>query len=55
MLTSSAFVKPYSILWRVGDTQEQLLEFPDESFVDFGNRSTHQIVGTQGPKATVCF
>lgn len=55
LLTSSAFVKPYSVLWRIEDTLEQHMEFPEECFVDFTNRSALQIVGTQGPKATVDF
>lgn len=53
MLTSSAFVKPYSILWRIGETQEQLFEYDEEVYVDFGPASTEHLIATQGAKATV--
>lgn len=53
MLTSSAYVKPYSVLWRIGETQEQLFEFSEEVFVDFGPASNEHLIATQGPKATV--
>ncbi|KAL7074468.1 hypothetical protein ACQ4LE_006871 [Meloidogyne hapla] len=57
MLTSSAFVKPFSILWRLESNgismSERLTEFKEDQFVEFGNLSTNQVVGTQGPKAIV--
>uniref|UniRef100_A0A914L653 LisH domain-containing protein n=1 Tax=Meloidogyne incognita TaxID=6306 RepID=A0A914L653_MELIC len=57
MLTSSAFVKPFSILWRLEangiSMSERLTEFKEDQFVEFGNLSNNQIVGTQGPKAFV--
>ncbi|CAK5076343.1 unnamed protein product [Meloidogyne enterolobii] len=57
MLTSSAFVKPFSILWRLEangiSMSERLTEFKEDQFVEFGNLSNSQIVGTQGPKAFV--
>lgn len=53
LLTSSAFVKPLSILWRVTETQDHLIDFTDEYFVEFSNYSADRIIGTQGPRATV--
>ncbi|CAK5055541.1 unnamed protein product [Meloidogyne enterolobii] len=57
MLTSSAFVKPFSILWRLEangiSMSERLTEFKEDQFVEFGNLLNNQIVGTQGPKAFV--
>jgi hypothetical protein len=31
----------------------KLVDFNDDHYLEFGNLSTHQIVGTQGPKAVV--
>ena len=58
MLTSSAFVKPYSVLWKVPDQiassqPDRIIDFREDQFVEFANLSTNQIVGTQGPKAVV--
>jgi len=57
MLTSSAFVKPYSVLWRMEPSglsiADRLIDFKEDQFIAFGNLSTSQIVGTQGPKAVV--
>uniref|UniRef100_A0A915E119 Uncharacterized protein n=1 Tax=Ditylenchus dipsaci TaxID=166011 RepID=A0A915E119_9BILA len=57
MLTSSGLLKPLSMLWRMGDMQEpkeQLIEFTEETFVDFGhNRSAHHLVGTLRSRATI--
>lgn len=51
MLTSSAFVKPFSVLWHLESNNitmsERLMEFKEDQFVEFGNLSTNQIVGTQ--------
>lgn len=53
LLTSSAFVKPLSSLWRIGETQEHMINFPDEYFVEFNKTVQDRIIGTQGSKATV--
>lgn len=57
MLTSAAYVKPFSILWRMEEngiqTRERLIDFNEEDYCEFGNLSTSQIVTTQGPRATV--
>ncbi|VDM95391.1 unnamed protein product [Thelazia callipaeda] len=53
LLTSSAFVKPLSSLWRIGETQEHLINFPDEYFVEFSKTVQDRIIGTQGHKATI--
>jgi hypothetical protein len=57
LLTSSAFVKPYSVLWRLENNgisiADRLVDFKEDQFTEFGNLSTNQIVGTQGAKATV--
>lgn len=53
LLTSSAFVKPLSSLWRIGETQEHMLDFHDEYFVEFSKRSQDRIIGTREEKATV--
>ncbi|KAI1711493.1 DDB1- and CUL4-associated factor 1 [Ditylenchus destructor] len=57
MLTSSGLMPPLSTLWRMGpqnEPQEPLIEFPEETYVDFGhNRSSHHLVGTMRSKATV--
>lgn len=53
MLTSSAFVRPLSMLWRLGETQEHVRDFADEYFIEFGNTTTERLVGTQGVQATV--
>lgn len=55
LLTSSAFVKPLSSLWRIGETQEHMINFPDEYFVEFNKTVQDRIIGTQGSKATVFF
>ncbi|VDM26031.1 unnamed protein product [Toxocara canis] len=52
LLTSSAFVKPLSSLWRIGETQEHMINFPDEYFVEFSKRCQDRIVGTQEDRAT---
>jgi len=56
VLTSSAFVRPYSMLWRMGADRaslESLRPFEDDYYVDFTNTTTSLVVGTQGPQATV--
>ncbi|KAL3982548.1 hypothetical protein ACH3XW_47600 [Acanthocheilonema viteae] len=53
LLTSSAFVKPLSSLWRIGETQEHMINFPDEYFVEFNKTVQDRIIGTQGSKATI--
>ncbi|EFO23215.2 hypothetical protein LOAG_05271 [Loa loa] len=53
LLTSSAFVKPLSSLWRIGETQEHMINFPDEYFVEFNKTAQDRIIGTQGSKATI--
>ncbi|MCP9265711.1 Vprbp protein [Dirofilaria immitis] len=53
LLTSSAFVKPLSSLWRIGETQEHMINFPDEYFVEFNKTVQDRIIGTQGNKATI--
>ncbi|KHN79146.1 Protein VPRBP [Toxocara canis] len=53
LLTSSAFVKPLSSLWRIGETQEHMINFPDEYFVEFSKRCQDRIVGTQEDRATI--
>uniref|UniRef100_A0A0M3HUU8 DDB1- and CUL4-associated factor 1 n=1 Tax=Ascaris lumbricoides TaxID=6252 RepID=A0A0M3HUU8_ASCLU len=53
LLTSSAFVKPLSSLWRIGETQEHMLDFHDEYFVEFSKRSQDRIIGTREEKATI--
>lgn len=53
LLTSSAFVKPYCSLWKVGETLEHKLDFADETFVEFSRFPQDRIVGTKGYQATV--
>ncbi|KAL3124701.1 hypothetical protein niasHT_001538 [Heterodera trifolii] len=57
MLTSSAYVKPYCILWKMDEKgisiHERLIDFNEEESVEFANLSTSQIVATQGPRATI--
>ncbi|MFH4974522.1 hypothetical protein AB6A40_001231 [Gnathostoma spinigerum] len=53
LLTSSAFVKPLSSLWKIGETQQHMINFPDECFVEFSNRTLDKIIGTEESKATV--
>lgn len=55
MLTSSAYVRPYSILWRTdmnnqNQRYESLTEFNEDMFLSFGNLSSNQIIGTSGPR-----
>uniref|UniRef100_A0A914HGI5 LisH domain-containing protein n=1 Tax=Globodera rostochiensis TaxID=31243 RepID=A0A914HGI5_GLORO len=57
MLTSSAYVKPYCVLWKMDEKgisiHERLIDFNEEESVEFANLSTSQIVATQGPRATI--
>uniref|UniRef100_A0A183CJT1 LisH domain-containing protein n=1 Tax=Globodera pallida TaxID=36090 RepID=A0A183CJT1_GLOPA len=57
MLTSSAYVKPYCVLWKMDEKgisiHERLVDFNEEESVEFANLSTSQIVATQGPRATI--
>uniref|UniRef100_A0A158R6C1 LisH domain-containing protein n=1 Tax=Syphacia muris TaxID=451379 RepID=A0A158R6C1_9BILA len=53
LLTSSCFVKPLSSLWRIRETQEHMLNFRDESYVEFSKRLQDKIVGTVRERATV--
>lgn len=53
MLTSSAYVKPYSALWRVGELVEDMYKFDDDHFVEFSKWHQDRIVGTHGEEARV--
>lgn len=53
LLTSSAFVKPYSSLWKVGEVLEHKLNFEEEFYVQFSNFPQDRVVGTNGDKATI--
>ncbi|VDN37681.1 unnamed protein product [Gongylonema pulchrum] len=53
LLTSSAFVCPLSSLWRIGETQEHMINFPDEYHVEFCKMGQDRIIGTQGSTATI--
>ncbi|GMR49065.1 hypothetical protein PMAYCL1PPCAC_19260, partial [Pristionchus mayeri] len=54
LLTSGLFMNPMSTLWRLGDQQTHLMDFPDDTAVQFNNGpAQHLIVGTTNEKATV--
>ncbi|CAD6194594.1 unnamed protein product [Caenorhabditis auriculariae] len=53
LLTSSAFMRPLSALWRLGESAELLAHFPDDSCIRFSNLGTEKILGTENGKATV--
>lgn len=54
LLTSGLFMNPMSTLWRLGDQQTHLMDFPDDTAVQFNNGPVQNlIVGTTTEKATV--
>ncbi|GMT25335.1 hypothetical protein PFISCL1PPCAC_16632 [Pristionchus fissidentatus] len=54
LLTSGLFMNPQSTLWRLGDQQTHLMDFPDDMYVQFNNAAVQdRIVGTTNEKATV--
>ncbi|CAI5448478.1 unnamed protein product [Caenorhabditis angaria] len=53
LLTSSAFVRPLSALWRLGHAMELLHIFNEDSTVKFSNSSLDRIIGTFSTKATL--
>ncbi|GMS96742.1 hypothetical protein PENTCL1PPCAC_18917, partial [Pristionchus entomophagus] len=54
LLTSGLFMNPQSTLWRLGDQQTHLMDFPDDTAVQFNNAALQNlIVGTTNEKATV--
>ncbi|CAB3405775.1 unnamed protein product [Caenorhabditis bovis] len=53
LLTSSAFVRPLSALWKLGQTQEMLQVFKDDNWVKFSNLNLDRIIGTSGNQATL--
>uniref|UniRef100_A0A914X2Z4 LisH domain-containing protein n=1 Tax=Plectus sambesii TaxID=2011161 RepID=A0A914X2Z4_9BILA len=53
LLTSSAFVKPISSLWRVGETLEHKCDFSEETYVEFSKFPQDRAIGTQGDRATI--
>ncbi|VDO95833.1 unnamed protein product [Soboliphyme baturini] len=53
LLTSSAFVRPFSALWRRGESFESRLKFEDDIFVEFSNLPQDRIVGTEHTKANI--
>uniref|UniRef100_A0A915KYZ1 LisH domain-containing protein n=1 Tax=Romanomermis culicivorax TaxID=13658 RepID=A0A915KYZ1_ROMCU len=53
LLTSSAYVKPYSALWTIGESLEPKLNFMDDYFVEFSKCVQDRIVGTNGDEANV--
>ncbi|CAJ0928750.1 unnamed protein product, partial [Mesorhabditis belari] len=46
LLTSSAFMPPYSSLWLLGESQEHLHDFAVELYTEFANQGSDRILGT---------
>lgn len=53
MLTSSAFSRPLSALWRLGEALQRVHTYREDSCVKFANTTMQRIVGTCRDKATV--
>uniref|UniRef100_A0A8R1DTK7 Uncharacterized protein n=1 Tax=Caenorhabditis japonica TaxID=281687 RepID=A0A8R1DTK7_CAEJA len=53
VLTSSAYVRPLSALWRLGERMERMHIYRSDSIVKFANTSVQRIVGTCGEQASV--
>ncbi|KAI6234651.1 hypothetical protein M3Y99_00784200 [Aphelenchoides fujianensis] len=53
MVTSSLFVRPYSALWRLNDTQELVKEFTETTELDFGRTSSERLIGNERYTAIV--
>ncbi|CAJ0573766.1 unnamed protein product, partial [Mesorhabditis spiculigera] len=52
LLTSSAFVRPYSSVWRLGETQEHMYDLAEEIHLEYGRRGSDKILGTSSAYET---
>lgn len=53
LLTSCAYSRPLSALWRLGEALQRVHTYREESCVRFGNTTMQRIIGTSKEKATV--
>ncbi|EGT49060.1 hypothetical protein CAEBREN_31939 [Caenorhabditis brenneri] len=53
MLTSCAYSRPLSALWRLGQAMERVYTYREDTAVRFGNTTMARIIGTCREKATV--
>lgn len=53
ILTSSAYVRPLSALWRLGEAMTRMYVYKEDTCVRFANTTQQRIIGTNGTKASV--